>query len=272
MCSPKDKAGKKYWSKLWEESTIPSPIDPSERGRNTYRHRRRHELFCEFFADMETQERDLLEIGGARSRWLPYFAQEFGFQVTAMDYSEPGCELAQGILTNAGIEGTVVCADAFSPPSEMAEAFDVVASFGVVEHFQDTASCIKAFSFFLRPGGLLITFVPHLKGLPGLITRIVNREAYERHVPLGVADLKNAYAQAGLHVVRCEYFLFFNRGTSLLRGMDMHLLSSKAKALLVGALDATSKLVAMLDDYLGVRLPSNRLTSPRVLCIGRKHS
>ena len=42
------------------------------------------------------------------------------------------------ILSIEGVKGDIVCADFFSPPESMIEEFDVVISFGVLEHFEDT--------------------------------------------------------------------------------------------------------------------------------------
>jgi 2-polyprenyl-3-methyl-5-hydroxy-6-metoxy-1,4-benzoquinol methylase len=49
----------------------------------------------------------------------------------------------------------------------MVAAFDVVISFGLIEHFEDTDACLKAISQFIAPQGLLITFIPNMEGFPG---------------------------------------------------------------------------------------------------------
>ena len=116
--------------------------------------------------------------------WLPYFAKEFAFEVYGIDYSEIGCQQAKQILEYEGVNGKIVCADFFSPPGSMLKAFDVVVSFGVLEHFEDTTACIAAFSKFLKPGGLLITNIPNLCGLNGLIQKMINRSIFDIHVPL----------------------------------------------------------------------------------------
>lgn len=55
----------------------------------------------------------------------------------------------------------------FSPPASMLGKFDVVVTFGVVEHFIDTRACLDAMSQFLKPGGLLVTSIPNLAGWIG---------------------------------------------------------------------------------------------------------
>jgi cyclopropane fatty-acyl-phospholipid synthase-like methyltransferase len=134
---------------------------------------------------MKTQNTKLLEIGCARSAWLPYFAKEFGFKVYGVDYSELGCEQALQILSNEGMEGEIVCSDFFSPPESMIGQFDVVVSFGVLEHFQDAQGCILAFSKYLKRNGIMITNIP---------------------------TLLEAHQKSGLELVSCNYFLSANFG------------------------------------------------------------
>ena len=76
----------------------------------------------------------LLEIGAARSRWLPYFAQHFGLQVTGLDYSQDGCEQARAILARSNRSGDIVCADLFAPPPRLLRRFDVVWAAGGTPH------------------------------------------------------------------------------------------------------------------------------------------
>ncbi len=81
----KDKAGKAYWSSTWEKSALPPAIDPYDRVRGNFVVRHFHSLFSELFSESDTRGASLLEIGCARSVWLPYFAKQFGFKVSGID-------------------------------------------------------------------------------------------------------------------------------------------------------------------------------------------
>ena len=116
--------------------TLPAPVDPRDKTLSNYVARKFHELFTRVLPRGHNVR--LLEVGCARSRWLPYFAAEHGYEVTGLDYSTMGCEQARQILAAAGVEGRIVEGDLFSPPEDLLEAFDVVISFGLVEHFDDT--------------------------------------------------------------------------------------------------------------------------------------
>jgi 2-polyprenyl-3-methyl-5-hydroxy-6-metoxy-1,4-benzoquinol methylase len=205
-----DKAGKSYWDCKWENTFLPERINPYGSGPNHYLDRKFHGFFRSVFSDKVTQNNKLLEIGCARSLWLPYFAKEFGFKVYGIDYSEVGCQQALQLLSNEGVEGRIVCGDFFSPPESMIGEFDVVISFGVLEHFQDTQGCISAFSKYLKRKGIMITTTPNLIGLIGLIQKSINRNVFDIHVPLSPENILEAHQKNKLESVSCNYFLFAN--------------------------------------------------------------
>ena len=207
-----DKAGKQYWDKTWGTHNIPKGVNPQNEGIPNYVNRSFHNYFSKLFSNVTTQGKKVLEIGCARSVWLPYFAKEFGFKIYGIDYSEIGYQQAMQILSNEGVEGRIICADFYVPPGSLLKAFDVVVSFGVLEHFKDTTACISAFSKFLKPGGLLITNIPNLCGLNGLIQKMINRPIFDIHVPLNRNALMQAHRINGLRVISCDYFLFVNLG------------------------------------------------------------
>ncbi|MEO8286214.1 MAG: class I SAM-dependent methyltransferase [Chloroflexota bacterium] len=271
MHSNLDKAGKHYWDNVWEGHTIPPPVDPRSVGLRQHQNHRFHRLFTRVllghrgWSKNSLQGRRLLEIGAARSTWLPYFNKEFGLQVTGIDYSEVGCRQAEVILEAAGVEGELICADFFSPPAEMLGAFDVVVSFGVVEHFANTSDALASFASFLKPGGLLITSVPNLTGLLGWIQKRLGRAIYDIHVPLDRDALALAHSRAELQVLSCGYFMSAN--FSVLNFADWP--GGLAQKAAVKFASAVSLLIWALE-LKGVRIKPNKLTSPYVVCVAAK--
>lgn len=263
-----DKAGKSYWDHLWGESPLLNAVDPHVSGLNNYVNRKFHEYFQKVFSGMDTDGKRLLEIGCARSQWLPYFNKEFGFEVTGVDYSEVGCEMAQAILEKQGVKGTVSCEDFFAPSKMLIEEFDVVVSFGVAEHFQDTIACISAFSRFLKPGGIIITSVPNVTGIVGLLQKKLNKQVYDKHVPLDVHMLGRAHVLSGFKDLRCDYFLSNHLGMINLNGLNPQERSTRIKALLVLNLIRASKAVWKIEEIVG-NFPTSKLLSPFIICSGR---
>ena len=261
-----DIAGKSYWDFTWEGTLLPEMIDPYRSDPNHYLDRKFHDFFRRVFLDKETKNKKLLEIGCARSIWLPYFAKEFCFKVYGIDYSEVGCQQAMQILSNEGVKGEIVCADFFSPPESTLKAFDVVVSFGVLEHFKDTTACISAFSKFLKPGGLLITNIPNLFGLNGVIQKMINRPIFDIHVPLNRTALMQAHRINGLRVISCDYFLFVNLGVlnfENLKGGLFYKGASRLRSLI-------NKVAWVCERAIPIMLKPNRWSSPYINCVAVK--
>lgn len=198
---PLAKTDPTYWDENWYcLDTVPSPIVPEQA---TYLERKWHELFTRLLAHRRGQK--LLEIGCGGSRWLPYFALEHGLQVSGVDYAPRGCALARQVLARAGVAGEILQADAFAENLPLHEQFDIVVSFGVLEHFSDTSGCVAALRRYLKRGGILVTTVPNMRGAIGTVQRRLNRAVYDNHVPLTRGQLAEAHARAGMNVIECAY-------------------------------------------------------------------
>jgi 2-polyprenyl-3-methyl-5-hydroxy-6-metoxy-1,4-benzoquinol methylase len=265
----KDKAGEAYWTSTWEKSALPPAIDPYNRARGNFVVRHFHSLFSELFSDCDAHGASLLEIGCARSVWLPYFAKQFGFKVSGIDYSEVGCQQAEATLQREGVTGEIICADFYSPPSSFIERFDIVVSFGVAEHFTDTSQCIAAFAKFLKTGGRMITIIPNMTWIIGLLQRLLDKSVYDVHVPLNAIALRRANEQSQLDVLSCKYFMSTNFGvlnTSRLTGLN---LSSRLKQRIAANLSRASTFINTFEDR-AFRWPATRLVAPYIVCVSRK--
>ena len=263
-----DKAGADYWNRLWETGKLPPPIDPYAHGVRGYYLRQFHRYFEEAFGGRETLGLKLIEVGCAQSAYLPYFAKYFGFVVSGLDRSRIGCEKARRILEREGVKGEVHCADLFSLSPALNEQFDVLVSFGVIEHYPDTAECVKAMAKLLKPNGKMVTVVPNMNGVHGTMQRILDRSVYDIHVPLDREGVLSAHLRAGLVVERCDYFLPSNLGVvnfeKWRRSFLIYNLLRSLRSLL-------SNSFWLVDEHL-VRLPASRRMSPNINCVARKPS
>lgn len=266
-----DKAGKAYWDAGWEACDLPPDLDLRAR---TMSARPQQELFSALQEEIApTQGMNsrgtLLEIGCARSQWLPVFSREFGFDVAGLDYSEIGCQQARHLLARAGIDAPVVCADLFNPPEELLGTFDVVTSFGVVEHFEDTNGVLRAMSRLAKDGGKVITVIPNMRGALGFLQkRLINRSIYDIHVPLSLNALARAHAEADLRVTCSRYVLSTNFGilnTGAQQPGAAHLL----RRCLVAGLARVSIATWHVEDAFG-KLPGTEMFSPYLMCVATK--
>jgi 2-polyprenyl-3-methyl-5-hydroxy-6-metoxy-1,4-benzoquinol methylase len=213
----------------------------------------------------------LLEMGCGDSTMLPIFANQFKFEVSGIDYSAVGCERAIQRLSNCGVQGKIVQTDFFSPPAEMLDTYDVVWSWGVIEHFINTAAVVCSFARFVKPGGLLITAIPNLAGAGGLLLSKMDKVVYDKHVVIDREQLRQAHEDAGLQIIDCNYLMSMNlamcnmAGNEGARGLVRYL----KKSLVLGLHVATVP-VFFVEHGLGRLLPPNRLTSPYVVCVTRR--
>ena len=263
-----DKAGKAHWDRTWGAAPVTTGVDPLDRSLGNYVYRRLATYYSALLSHAALGDRRLVEVGCARSRWLPYFHKEFGLQVTGVDYSELGVEQTRRLLASEGVPGEVHHADLFAPPPSLVERFDVGFSNGLAEHFVDTAHCIGALAHLLKPGGLLITAVPNLAGAVGTVQKRLNRPIYDIHVPLDVAALRAAHERAGLTVVDARYLVFSNFGVVNLSGLAVTP-AFLAKRIALALLLRLSMASWLVEEH-AAELPGNRWTSPYVLCVARK--
>jgi SAM-dependent methyltransferase len=203
----KDLAEKEHWD--FVHGQVEAEIEPGWKP-TTY------ELLCLeniFLKEIDRfNPKSVLEVGCGNSVWLPYLAKKRNLRVFGLDYSEEGCELARNLLAVEGVAGTVFCGDLFSPDIEGIGQFDFVYSIGVVEHFSYLENVLSNLLKFVKPGGVLLTEVPNLYSVHGIITFLYQPELFRKHRILKKKELQAAYNNAGLSATECNYAGFFSLG------------------------------------------------------------
>ncbi|MGE5200469.1 MAG: class I SAM-dependent methyltransferase [Acidobacteriota bacterium] len=262
-----EKVDKTYWDDVWQPAEIPRAVMPEIDTLRNHSHHRFHSYFDAKLRPAAGSDRRLIEFGCAQSAWLSYFARHLGFAVTGIDYSERGCAKAKAVLRRDGVAGEIVHADFTAPPPRLLDAFDVGVSFGVAEHFEDTAECLAAFRRFLKPGGRLLTVIPNLAGSAGALQRLLSRKIYDIHVVIDREALADAHRRAGLEVLDCRYIECSNFGIVTIEPGGSPV--ARVKRMLRLALMGLSFGTWIVDRYL-LRLPETRVFSPYLICAARK--
>jgi 2-polyprenyl-3-methyl-5-hydroxy-6-metoxy-1,4-benzoquinol methylase len=262
---------KPYWSSKYSLEHLPHPIDPGDHSLRNYLRQSMHRGFSAGIRKYGIAPGSkMIEIGCGGSIWLPYFAREHGLDVTGLDYSEEGCATAEHLLAQAGVAGSVVCADLFDPPERLFNSFDLLASFGVVEHFASTETAIAACAKLLKPGGVMLTTIPNLVGLNGRGVRFFDRALYDIHVPMSREQLRVAHEKAGLEILECGYL-----GSCWFSDWDVPAGEPRAhRRMLRNLLWYSSASLAagvwMADNVAGNRIAGSRIFSPWVMCWAKK--
>jgi SAM-dependent methyltransferase len=262
---PVDKAGEHYWTEFWRGKRLPPPIRLAAPGPRAWFHQEFHNFWRGYLPPASKAPIRLLEIGCAQSRWLPYFAREWGYQVAGLDYSELGCLQSRALLAREGLAGEIFHQDMFCPEPRQVAGFDLVFSNGVAEHFEDTAAVLRQMGVYLRPGGLLLTIIPNLVGWLGWLQGKMSPEVMATHRPLTREELNQAHEDAGLRPLCCAYLALghcsvANPGTGWPKWSKLLIFKTlKGASVLAGALRRL---------YPG--LPLDRRTAGYIVCLAEK--
>lgn len=220
----------------------------------------------ECLAQIPLAGKEILEIGAGDSLWLPFLSKMYPSSLfTGLDYSELGCNMLRKRAQDQNVRLEVVHADFFNPPTALLNKFDVVISFGVVEHFDNLAEVLLAFKAFVKPGGLLFTLIPNMRGVMGWLTKKFNNEVFEAHNPHDLASFIKGHDQAGLEVVEAGYLCSTNFGMLSMSVQN----ARKATYEFYKLLTRISKVVWVFESHL-FKLPSSAVLSPYIFCTSRR--
>jgi 2-polyprenyl-3-methyl-5-hydroxy-6-metoxy-1,4-benzoquinol methylase len=127
-----------------------------------------------------------LEIGSAPGRLSIELWRRLGLIPYGVEYTESGVAAQKALYRRFGLaEEWVMRGDLFDDSwrARYAETFDLVASFGFIEHFSDPRDVLEKHLELLRPGGLLVVTVPNLHETTwyGKLARRFNPAVYAIH-------------------------------------------------------------------------------------------
>lgn len=266
-----DKAGKQYWDETWKASDLPPVWRVDSLQIRDYPERKLFDYIRQQLAEhgVDKAGYSIVEVGCARSAVLPLFGLKLGMQVYGVDYSEIGCEQARAVLARENVQGEVFTCDVFSVPDYLKERFDVVVSFGLVEHFKDTTAVLTALAGLLKPGGIIITNIPNMTGLVGKIQRLLDRDVYDIHVPLSREQLESSHNLAGFQIQHCMYFLASNFGVCNINSIRPGTLRWWVKKITLAILARVSMTVWLLERW-GCTIRPGRFFSPSINCVAVK--
>jgi SAM-dependent methyltransferase len=151
--------------------------------------------------------KNAIELGGFPGYYSIYLKKYQQLNTTLLDYFiHP--ELVNQLLSANDLKPgdiNIVEADLFT--CQPAEKFDMVLSFGLIEHFNDTKFIINEHLKFLKLGGTLFITLPNFKSVNGWVQRNFDKDNYDKHnihsMDLGL--LKTACNDLGLKDIEVYY-------------------------------------------------------------------
>ncbi len=115
----------------------------------------------------------------------------------------------------------------------------------------------------------MFTNVPNLRGVNGLLQKIVDRKTYDIHVPLSDVEIREAHLRAGLNVLQCDYCLPVNFGILNLNSIEKRTMQWLVKTLVLAILVRISMSAWWWDSFVKP-LPTSRSFWPYIHCVSRK--
>jgi SAM-dependent methyltransferase len=127
-----------------------------------------------------------LEIGSAPGRISVELWRRLNLEPWGVEYTKSGVAAQKMIYRKWGLDERLVMeADLFDDAwrSQHGEAYDLVASYGFIEHFDNPQEILRMHLELLRPGGLLVVTVPNLHETTwyGRLVRRFNPAIYAIH-------------------------------------------------------------------------------------------
>lgn len=140
-----------FWISTWESGARNIKFNPYKPSFiHFHRIFKRHlpAIPCSFF-----------EVGCFPGQHLWYFSKFFGYRVSGIEYMPGKGETVRKLCAAEGINADVISGDFFN--FTPAQPYDIVGSFGFIEHFDDTHAVTKKHLDITRPGGVVVITVPN---------------------------------------------------------------------------------------------------------------
>jgi SAM-dependent methyltransferase len=241
---PSDAAGRSYWDRVWQGRQPERYAGPLYEFHDLYRRYLPH-----------TPGLSLLEIGAVPGNHLVYFAKEFGYRVSGIDYSAEFPLIEASLALNGVRAEALFNEDVFR--FEAPEKYGIVFSSGFVEHFDPPGPVIELHARLVANGGFLVLTVPNTRFLHKWLMSLSCPEVLAVHNPVLMDRkvLSEMVERCGMEVLFCDYLRTFRPFYKVDRWLELPC-RAVGKALRIAHLD---------------RLP-NRFASPYLHLIARKRA
>lgn len=155
----------------------------------------------------DTKAQTAVELGGFPGYYAIYLKKYKGLSTTLLDYFIHPELVSKLLAANDLKEGDINIIEADLFKYEPVEKYDMVLSFGLIEHFNDTKFIIGEHLKFLRPGGTLFITLPNFKSVNGWVQRSFDKDNYDKHNidSMDLVLLKSSCEALGLKNVTAYY-------------------------------------------------------------------
>lgn len=161
-----------FWESYWANCVLPAEIDKNLSFDRC--------LASAIKTHIPQIEGEVFEVGCAPGKWLAYMAKEFSLVPSGLEYSKAGMKATEKNFEILGLQGgEIYTGDFFN--IQPIKQFDVVMSFGFIEHFSNVDEVINLHLDWLKPGGVLVLGVPNFRGIYKFIQGVLDQEILDKH-------------------------------------------------------------------------------------------
>ncbi len=196
-----------FWIDFWGQIKLPQIVDLTFKNDRIIA-----ENIMEYIPKAQLN-RSVLEIGCAPGKWLAFFNQELNYNIAGIEYVRAAASKTVEnfqLLNIPDNQYSVQTADFLSVTPE--PIYDVVFSFGFIEHFDEWEEIIDKHIAYCKSKGYLILGLPNFKGISYGIQKMIDKYGNgNKLLPvhnLEVMDLNKirAYIQGkNLDILKLDY-------------------------------------------------------------------
>lgn len=121
-----------------------------------------------------------LEVGCAPGKILAWVYSKLGARAAGLDYSDTGVRNCRELFAAMALPIDLYQDDFFAN-SLPKHSFDVVASFGFIEHFDDPREVVAKHIELVKPGGIALIVIPNYGSIYGSLQRRCDPANLELH-------------------------------------------------------------------------------------------
>jgi SAM-dependent methyltransferase len=173
----KNNLTKKYmWESKWGKDALPIKLDPFIRSNQSF-----IDIFDQYFILPNIDNPTVLEIGCSPGKFLIYFSERYGYNVSGIEYAKKGYDLTINNLDFCGVDSTgIMHEDIFN--YDTSNKYDVLLSCGFIEHFDENLNeLLLIHSRLVKKGGLLFLSFPNFRYLNYIFSYFFRHDMLEMH-------------------------------------------------------------------------------------------
>lgn len=164
-------------------------------------------LFKDLFAKHLKPGGTCFEIGCYPAPFLIYLGKTFGYTVGGIDTTPGVTTVLPDFVRSHGVEvSEFVQGDFLTYDSD--RQYDVVCSFGFIEHFLNYQEVIRQHIRLVKPGGTLVISCPNFRRLQWVFHRLFDAPNLRRHVlaAMNFRAWNQVLAEEGMQVLHQSYY------------------------------------------------------------------